>query len=609
MPNPTVSIGFSPTIPAPDSGYQNAIPRGDGGAPLLRESFEVPSTGGVSVKTASYTATAADCGKILSFADSSPATGHTLTLPATPPFAQWRISVQNTGSAVLTINRNGKLIDGGTTGPTLAHDSGMDIATDGTNYFTERGVAGTGGGGGGSSMTFTGAWSLGTAYAVGDVASYNGSLYLRLVAGGSVGTPTVVQSAALMHTGGVAFPSNVSAGNLLVVAVSQETTAPPAPTDTLGTVYTLVKSQTGVNNISIYAGIAPSSGANTVTSPNVSFSGTSISEISNVSATVNATSSAYFNATPASAPITTTAAGCLIYAAIAGNHNANTFTALTGFTLTAQANGSDAIAGETGFASTPGTYTPGFNETDGIPFNDTDMAIAAVAFTSAAITPDFDAANWDVFWEGVPGAATATSGTLGIVKPDNSTITISGGVISAVGGGGGSVVLLEAHTASSSAALNFTASFSSSYDEYIIKGVGLIPATNATNLIMEFSTDGGSTYDTGSNYSWAYTYLSQGGSSSTVAGNPDSAIHLSNANSNSSGFSVSFSMDVFNPLSTTLRCKLTFDLVQDNSGDSNTYRYTGLARYKVSTGVNAFRIRSSSGNITSGVVRCYGVAH
>lgn len=609
MPNPTVSIGFSPTIPAPDSGYQNAIPRGDGGTPLLRESFEVPSTGGVSVKTASYTATAADCGKILSFADSSPATGHTLTLPSTPPFARWRISVQNTGSAVLTINRNGKLIDGGTTGPTLAHDSGMDIATDGTNYFTERGVAGTGGGGGGGSMTFTGAWSLGTAYAVGDVASYNGSLYLRLVAGGSVGTPTVVQSAALMHTGGVAFPSNVSAGNLLVVAVSQETTAPPAPTDTLGTVYTLVKSKTGVNNISIYAGIAPSSGANTVTSPNVSFSGTSISEISNVSATVNATSSAYFNATPASAPITTTAAGCLIYAAIAGNHNANTFTALTGFTLTAQANGSDAIAGETGFASTPGTYTPGFNETDGIPFNDTDMAIAAVAFTSAAITPDFDAANWDVFWEGVPGAATATSSTLGIVKPDNSTITISGGVISAAGGGGGgSLVLLEAHTASSSASLDFTSWYSSLYDEYQIEIVNISPTTNAATLQLLCSTNGGSSYDTSSIYDYVggYAYSSIGAIGS---GSSQAQIVIKANISNNAAYGLCVSGKLYSPGSTSLYKRFMFDMTDfDTSTSTLVFEYI-TASYRNTAAVNALRFKMSSGNITSGSVRVYGIAH
>lgn len=149
MPNPTVSIGFSPTIPAPDAGFINAGPRGDGGAPLLRESFQVPNAGGTSVKTANYTAVAGDNGTLLSFADSSPISPHTLTLPATPsslpatPTGRiiWKITVQNTGTAVLTIDRNGKTIDGSTTNPTLAQGSGMEIFTDGTNYFTERGGA------------------------------------------------------------------------------------------------------------------------------------------------------------------------------------------------------------------------------------------------------------------------------------------------------------------------------------------------------------------------------------------------------------------------------------------------------------------------------------
>lgn len=151
MPNPTVSIGFSPTIPAPDSGFINVGPRGDGGAPLLRESFQVPNVGGASVKTADYTAVAGDNGGLLSFADSSPISPHTLTLPPTPsalpatPTGRiiWKIKVQNTGTAVLTISRNGKTIDGATTNLTLNQNSGMEIFTDGTNYFTERGGAGT----------------------------------------------------------------------------------------------------------------------------------------------------------------------------------------------------------------------------------------------------------------------------------------------------------------------------------------------------------------------------------------------------------------------------------------------------------------------------------
>jgi hypothetical protein len=171
MSLPTTGIGFSPSTPAAPSGDQNVIPQGDNGTPLekfsyypqkatssLRGTVKPDGTttsvdgsgnlsaaiGGVSAKTGNYTAIAADNGTLLSFADSSPITSHTLTLPSTPPFAKWRISVQNTGTSTLTIDRNGKTIDGATTNPTLAQGSGMDIFTDGTNYFTERGVAPSG---------------------------------------------------------------------------------------------------------------------------------------------------------------------------------------------------------------------------------------------------------------------------------------------------------------------------------------------------------------------------------------------------------------------------------------------------------------------------------
>jgi hypothetical protein len=153
MSQPTTSFAFSASKPTPPAGYQVAIPQTDAAQPLSLFDFVTPSTGGAVPHTASYTAVAADCGKLLSFADSSPATAHTLTLPSTPPFAQWRISVQNTGTSTLTIGRNGKTIDGATTNPTLAQGSGMDIYTDGTNYFTERG---SGGGGSASPLTTKG---------------------------------------------------------------------------------------------------------------------------------------------------------------------------------------------------------------------------------------------------------------------------------------------------------------------------------------------------------------------------------------------------------------------------------------------------------------------
>ena len=65
------------------------------------------------------------------------------------------------------------------------------------------------------------------------------------------------------------------------------------------------------------------------------------------------------------------------------------------------------------------------------------------------------------------------------------------------GSGGGGLVLLEQHTASASASLNFTTAITSAYDDYVFKLVGLVPATNNQDIEVRFSTDGGSTWITG----------------------------------------------------------------------------------------------------------------
>lgn len=142
MSQPATNVGFSPTTPAAPAGFQNVVPQSDNGAPFQTESFNVPNTGGVAAKTANYTATAADCGKLLSFNSSS---AIALTLPATAPFAQWNIGVQNIGSGTLTVSRNGLLIDTAAANLTLGQNSGVQISTDGTNYFSERGAASTAG--------------------------------------------------------------------------------------------------------------------------------------------------------------------------------------------------------------------------------------------------------------------------------------------------------------------------------------------------------------------------------------------------------------------------------------------------------------------------------
>lgn len=119
------------------SGTAGALTATSGGA-----SSSTPGTpltvGGVLEKTSSYSTVAADNGKLIVFNNASAVT---LTLPATtPPFPQWCVFVENIGAGVLTIDPNGLDLDGSASSLTVGTGSGIYLTTDGTNYFSERGL-------------------------------------------------------------------------------------------------------------------------------------------------------------------------------------------------------------------------------------------------------------------------------------------------------------------------------------------------------------------------------------------------------------------------------------------------------------------------------------
>jgi hypothetical protein len=101
-----------------------------------------PATGFANLKSANYTATLDDEGKLLSFNSSS---ALTLMLPATPPDSGWWITVENIGSGTLTINPNGLSIDG-LASLILTTNQGVAVFTDGFNYYTFRGASSSIGG-------------------------------------------------------------------------------------------------------------------------------------------------------------------------------------------------------------------------------------------------------------------------------------------------------------------------------------------------------------------------------------------------------------------------------------------------------------------------------
>lgn len=154
---------FNDTTPAAPGGNVNVKWQTDGAG---NDSAYVPTVspfGGTNVQTTNYTILSGDAGKNVVANDAS---AIQFLLPSSPPSATFSVFIENIGAGTLTLNPNGKTLDGSGSNLSITTNSGVYVSTDGTNYFTERGM----GGGGGFANPMT---------TLGDI-----------ITGGSSGTPT-----------------------------------------------------------------------------------------------------------------------------------------------------------------------------------------------------------------------------------------------------------------------------------------------------------------------------------------------------------------------------------------------------------------------------------
>ena len=153
----------------------------------------------------------------------------------------------------------------------------------------------------------------------------------------------------------VAFAANVTAGSLLTVHTQTLGALGTVPTDSLGTTYTEIDSYTATaNRGGLYAGIAPSSGANTVTGKHaVNWSRICIAEYKGYSQTFEAHVKAYATN---SQSITTITNNALIVASV-GSYHGETYTAGAGFTIDVNGATSDAAMIMSGVKTPAGAQT------------------------------------------------------------------------------------------------------------------------------------------------------------------------------------------------------------------------------------------------------------
>jgi hypothetical protein len=187
----------------------------------------------------------------------------------------------------------------------------------------------------------------------------------------------------------------------------------------------------------------------------------------------------------------------------------------------------------------------------------------------------------------------------------------------ASGAGSGALIKLGTYTASNSAALTVVtrnasgqsgAIFQSDFQDYIFKFINVLPVSGTNNLRMQVSTNGGSTYDSGSNYDYSQGVAYRpGGGISSAGGGSATFIVIAGSNVGNANFGVNGTAEMFDPLNASLQKNLQWTVSWYHDSVNQLFTVTSSGVYKSTTAVNALQFFMSTGNISSGSIVIYGV--
>jgi hypothetical protein len=194
----------------------------------------------------------------------------------------------------------------------------------------------------------------------------------------------------------------------------------------------------------------------------------------------------------------------------------------------------------------------------------------------------------------------------GIQFPDSTIQTTAAG-------GGSGLTYISQVVASSSSTVSFTGL--TAYDNYMVVFSKVIPSGSSVNLYMRTSVNNGSSYASTS-YRWSITYTQSGngsiGTRYSSSSSPDADfIRLSGNNMDvGSGYpcriSGSYTLNVKDASSNNFNIYGVGSMIDENGNTTNPV--VGGTRTETSA-TNAVQFYFSSGSITSGTFRLYGIAN
>jgi hypothetical protein len=166
--------------------------------------------------------------------------------------------------------------------------------------------------------------------------------------------------------------------------------------------------------------------------------------------------------------------------------------------------------------------------------------------------------------------------------------------------------LINSFTAAASATLDITGLTSTAYDEFMLTVQNLLPGTDDVELRLRVSTDAGATFKTTS-YLSVCSYNVAGSAGGTAA--TDGIIMVRQAGTaNIANDATGWSGEVrIFPRGTAFKKQVTFDGGYDSASAGYTYVTGGGIYNGDNDPVTGLRFIMSSGTITSGTVRLYGL--
>lgn len=309
----------------------------------------------------------------------------------------------------------------------------------------------------------------------------------------------------------------------------------------------------------------------------------------------------------------TTASASATYQTIAGLFNSVMALVLTGFS----AGSNTSVAATDTLAQALAKIQGQINARP----NETATTIAAITNATASKNPPIDAdevvgmdsANSFVLikysWTNIKAflktyfdslyQATLVSGTN--IKTINGNSLLAAGDLAI----GSDWVLVDSASASNHAAIDFP-DLTSTYHAYCLIITDLIPQTDNTILSFRTSTDNGSTFDSGAtDYKSALSGLNDSATGFVSGSTGTTQMNLIGAVGSGANETLSATIWVYKPSSATF-CKVDcYGVYYSSVPDLRQVRTVGARA--AAADVDAIRVYMSSGNITSGEFRLYGI--